>query len=529
MTHSPTTCPDCGAAFSADSPQQLCPTCLLKQAFASRTVDQPLSELSPPPSPEEIADSFPQFEVTECLGRGGMGVVYKARQKSLNRWVAIKVLAPEKIDDEKFAERFAREARTLAQLNHPNIVTVHDYGETDGLYYIVMEFVDGVNLRDLLRDGKIESTQALTIVPPICEALQYAHDKGIVHRDIKPENLLIDREGRVKIADFGIASLVGTTGESSGTPPYMAPEQGAHSHVDHRADIYALGAVLYEMLTGDRPSSPLDLPSQKVQLDIRIDDIVLRALSKEPKRRYRTANEFRSVVETFSTCYPPSISSPLGKQTTSPQFVSINKQGMFRRWWWILLLMILSTPWLFEFGTRTYLYLAPKFYSASAIIQFSGDAATKPSDAIAKELASPNHLRAVSKDLELESRWALSEAKTLQRLDTMISIRPSSEAGTCQIEINSDELGIPTLMIDTLLRSFEGDPRLSPFETISLSSNGSTPQADFGELRTFSRYFFPLIFGLLAVFIMALLQRLFPEKIPTLNDRSGRDTSLPNP
>lgn len=226
-----------------------------------------------------------------------MGVVYKARQKSLNRWVAIKILAPEKEGEKKFAERFGSEAQTLAQLNHPNIVTVFDYGETEGLYYIVMEFVDGVNLRDLLADGKMDAEQALAIIPPICEALQFAHDKGIVHRDIKPENLLIDRDGRVKIADFGIASLIGAVAEKSGTPPYMAPEQGTKGGVDHRADIYALGVVLYEMLTGERPSSPLDLPSQKVRLDIRIDDIVLRALSQEPERRYRTANDFRTVVE----------------------------------------------------------------------------------------------------------------------------------------------------------------------------------------------------------------------------------------
>ena len=227
-------------------------------------------------------------------------MVYKARQKALDREVAIKVLAGEWEGEEDFAARFEKEAKTLAQMSHPNIVTVHDFGETEGLYYIVMEFVDGVNLRDIIHDGKMEPAQALKIVPPICEALQYAHEKGIVHRDIKPENLLIDRDGRVKIADFGIASLIGANDENSGTPPYMAPEQGTHSDVDHRADIYALGVVLYEMLTGERPESPLDLPSQKVQLDIGIDDIVLRALSKEPERRYRTASEFRTVVENVS-------------------------------------------------------------------------------------------------------------------------------------------------------------------------------------------------------------------------------------
>lgn len=300
-TNSQESCSECGKPVPTDSKHQICPACLMAQAFASRTLDGDVdATVEPPPEPEEIADKFPQFEITECLGRGGMGVVYKARQKSLKRWVAIKILAPERLDDDTFAERFSREAQILAVLNHPNIVTVHDFGETEGLFYIVMEFVDGINLRDLLRDGKMESAQALNIVPPICEALQYAHEKGIVHRDIKPENLLIDRDGRVKIADFGIASLVGATGEKSGTPPYMAPEQGNADKVDHRADIYALGVVLYEMLTGDRPSSPLNLPSQKVQLDIRVDDIVLRALSKEPERRYRTAQDFQTMVETVT-------------------------------------------------------------------------------------------------------------------------------------------------------------------------------------------------------------------------------------
>ncbi|WP_193213100.1 serine/threonine-protein kinase [Luteolibacter marinus] len=252
-----------------------------------------------PPSPDEIAARFPQFEVVECLGRGGMGVVYKARQKSLDRWVAIKVLAPERIHDERFAEHFEKEAKTLARMSHPNIVTVFDHGESDGLFYIVMEYVDGVNLRDLLREGKMAPEQALAIVPPVCEALEYAHGKGVVHRDIKPENLLLDRDGRVKIADFGIASLVGATGEKSGTPPYMAPEQ-EQGTVDRRADIYALGVVLYEMLTGERPAKDVVAPSRKVEVDVKIDEMVLRALEKEPERRYQTAAEFRTMAQTMA-------------------------------------------------------------------------------------------------------------------------------------------------------------------------------------------------------------------------------------
>jgi serine/threonine protein kinase len=319
-------CPECGTPLEPDSPQSLCPACLLRQALASRTAAAPAegSSGAPPPAPEEIAAHFPQFEIVECLGRGGMGVVYKARQKSLDRWVAIKILAPERVGPERFAERFQREAHTLARLSHPNIVTVFDHGETGGWFYIVMEYIDGVNLRDLLRDGRIEPAQALAIVPPVCAALQYAHDKGIVHRDIKPENLLIDREGRVKIADFGIASMVGGTGERAGTPPYMAPEQdGAGAAADHRADIYALGVVLYEMLTGERPGRDLIAPSRKVQIDVRLDEIVLRALDRTPELRFQTADEFRTVVASiapaaFAPVPPPSPASTPDRTPPDP-------------------------------------------------------------------------------------------------------------------------------------------------------------------------------------------------------------------
>ncbi len=295
-------CPDCAVPLPADSPQELCPACLLRQALSSRTVaSDGNNSIAAVPPPEEIADKFPQFEILEYLGRGGMGVVYKARQKSLNRIVAIKILAPERDSECRFSRRFAREAELLARLNHPHIVTIHDFGQTDGLFYLVMEFVDGVNLRDLLREGKLESKQALAIIPPICEALQYAHDKGIVHRDIKPENLLLDREGRIKIADFGIAALMGADGEPAGTPPYMAPEQACiGAEVDHRADIYALGVVLYEMLTGERPGSGFAAPSRKAVLDTRLHQMVLRALEKDPDLRYQTADGFRTAAETVA-------------------------------------------------------------------------------------------------------------------------------------------------------------------------------------------------------------------------------------
>jgi tRNA A-37 threonylcarbamoyl transferase component Bud32 len=306
-------CPECGKLLPAGSQHRICPACLMAQALASRTLDpgQPGEAPSAPPEPAEIADRFPQFEILECLGRGGMGVVYKARQKSLNRLVAIKILAPERVKDPRFAGRFAHEAELLAKLNHPHIVTIHDFGETGGLYYLVMEFINGVNLRDLLREGKMAPEQALAIVPPICEALQFAHDHGIVHRDIKPENILLDRDGRVKIADFGIATIAGDASDPSGTPAYMAPEQAAHApKIDHRADIYALGVVLYEMLTGERPGNSPVAPSKRVQIDVRLDEVVLRALEHEPERRFQTAADLRTVVQNVAAERPQPTHAP---------------------------------------------------------------------------------------------------------------------------------------------------------------------------------------------------------------------------
>lgn len=299
----------------ADAPEGLCPRCLGAMHFATETVlpeERPHAAL-PPLSPEELAPSFPQLEILACLGRGGMGVVYKARQKSLDRLVALKLLAPERVHDAGFAERFAREARALAALNHPNIVTVHDFGEAGGYFYLLMEFVDGVNLREAMKAGRFTPEQALAVVPPICDALQYAHEHGIVHRDIKPENLLLDRAGWLKIGDFGIAKMLGADaeipakgvdiGESqpAGTPQYMAPEQKAGSRqADHRADIYSLGVVLYEMLTGELPADKLLPPSRKVHLDVRLDEIVLRALERVPELRYQTALDMRTQLETVA-------------------------------------------------------------------------------------------------------------------------------------------------------------------------------------------------------------------------------------
>ena len=302
-------CPRCGAEMPPDSPQGICPNCMLQVGLESHA-SNPSGGAEPagttpyragfvPPTPAELSARFPQFEILELLGQGGMGVVYKARQIALDRFVALKILPPEVGRDAAFAERFAREARALARLNHPGIVAVHDFGQVDGLFYFVMEYVDGANVRRLMQSGGLPPKEALAIVPQICDALQFAHDEGIVHRDIKPENLLVDKKGRVKIADFGLAKLLGIAAEDfnltgtrqvMGTPHYMAPEQIEKPlTVDHRTDIYALGVVFYEMLTGELPLGRFAPPSKKVQIDVRLDEIVMRALENKPELRISTS------------------------------------------------------------------------------------------------------------------------------------------------------------------------------------------------------------------------------------------------
>jgi len=430
-------CPRCSKPLPVGSPRGLCPACLLQCGLETNTVgftgehQAEATRRWQPPTVEQLAPLFGELDILELIGRGGMGAVYKAREKQLDRLVALKILPPEIGADPSFAQRFAREAQAMARLSHPNIVTIYSFGSrplslegegkgegavnpspskgegqgegaektspspgpsgrplpwrershqkplslegqgkgegaanpspskgegqgeggTGDLYYFIMEYVDGLSLRQVLNSGGVSAAEALAIVPQICDALQYAHDRGIVHRDIKPENLLLNRAGQVKIADFGLARLVGLTpsplkgegrgeGEESlplqgggqgegeslplqgggqgegegevtqgrhvlGTPQYMAPEQIARPReVDHRADIYSLGVVFYQMLTGELPKGKFEPPSRKVLIDVRLDEVVLRALEREPARRYQQVSEVRTQVETIAVTHP---------------------------------------------------------------------------------------------------------------------------------------------------------------------------------------------------------------------------------
>ncbi len=348
------------------------PADLLAQGAAEDTIGNPYP--FQPPSLEEMAALFPQFEILELIGKGGMGVVYKVRQKELDRIVALKILPPAIGETPGFAARFTREAQALAKLNHPGIVTLHEFGQQDGLYFILMEFVDGVNLAQLMHTGRISPREALAIVPQICDALQFAHDQGIVHRDIKPENILLDRLGRVKVADFGIAKLTGDVtqtflsdldsssapllteaGKIIGTPAYMAPEQIDHpSEVDHRADIYALGVVFYQMLTGELPGKELQAPSRKVHIDVRLDEIVLKAMEKNPELRYQQASMMKTQVgeigiePTVSPAVPLKSSTPKTHSTGRMIAIGCGVLGMFA----LVLLGGLSLFWYYSSVSR---------------------------------------------------------------------------------------------------------------------------------------------------------------------------------
>lgn len=273
-----------------------------------------------PLNPIELAGRFPDFEILELVGRGGMGAVYKARHLRLDRIVALKILPAEFCTDAVLSERFLREARVMAKISHPNIVLLFDFGEANGVPFLCMEFVDGINLRKAILAKTLKPAQAIAIVPQICDALQYAHDSGFVHRDIKPENILLDRVGRVKITDFGLVKILGIeaanftltgTNQVMGTPHYMAPEQTDRpQEADHRADIYALGVVFYELLTGELPRGRFVPPSEKVAVDARLDDVVFKTLAADPDCRYQQASEVTSDLDCISK---PTIQSPARK------------------------------------------------------------------------------------------------------------------------------------------------------------------------------------------------------------------------
>jgi serine/threonine protein kinase len=294
-----------------------------------------------PPTPEHLQEMLPAYEILSLLGRGGMGAVYKGRQKSLDRSVAIKILPPEAGDDDmQFVERFKNEARTMAKMNHPAIVHVYDFGETtEGQLYIVMEFIDGTDVAQMiLSQGRLPEAHALSITAHVCDALQYAHTHGVIHRDIKPANVLINQEGQVKVADFGLAKATDAsqmgltkTNMAMGTPDFVSPEALMPGvTLDGRADLYAVGVMLYQMLTGNVPRGAFQMPGIIQQTDRRFDAIIGKAMQMDREHRYQTALDLRRALDVILTtpaakvggqtlaAQPARPQKPVGKSPSAP-------------------------------------------------------------------------------------------------------------------------------------------------------------------------------------------------------------------
>src|SRR5438552_8679696 len=326
-------CQRCGAKISSDATREVCPACLLESGLglfndesvaAATDVDrdgrvQALDRKKATPPTRMLAD-FGDYELLEQIGRGGQGVVFRARQKSLNRIVALKIIGLGQWATEAHLKRFRLEAEAAARLEHPGIVPIHEVGERDGQCYFSMKFIEGGQLDDVVRRTPISTRQAAELIAKVARTVHYAHEHGILHRDIKPGNILLDANGEPHLTDFGLARLVehGSTVTGSqeimGTPSYMAPEQaiGNNAAVSSSTDIYGLGAVLYELLTGRPPfaggttyetirllldSEPRQPRSWNRKVDRDLSAVCLKCLEKNPRYRYSSALELAEDLE----------------------------------------------------------------------------------------------------------------------------------------------------------------------------------------------------------------------------------------
>lgn len=264
------------------------------------------------PQPEELAPLFPSYQILALIATGGMGAVYHAIQTSLEREVAIKILPVEFGRDPGFCAAFSAEAKAMARLNHPNLIGVYDFGEVEGMLFIVMEYVPGQSLHDACNGSALDSGEIIRLMTGIAHGLAHAHQHGILHRDIKPANILLNSQLQAKIGDFGLARPVDSQvnhGETIfGTPGYTAPEVLKPPHaMDQRADIFSLGVLLHELLTGRLPGDDPRIPSQILRCDPRFDAVIRKATHPDPQQRYQSATEIADALQKIATSAGPKV------------------------------------------------------------------------------------------------------------------------------------------------------------------------------------------------------------------------------
>src|SRR5438093_2232888 len=311
MTSAMRVCENCGEKIFSDAPKGLCPACVLETGLGS-LANEIVAGIDDPGHLADMRMDFGDYELLEEIGRGGQGVVYRARQKSLNRTVALKVIGLGQWATQAHLKRFRLEAEAAASLDHPCIVPIYEVGERDGQCYFSMKFVEGGQLDEVVKHTPLSIRQAVELIAKVARTVHYAHEHGILHRDIKPGNILLDIKGEPQLTDFGLARLVESestvtrTLEVLGTPSYMAPEQAAgnNAKLTSATDVYGLGAVLYQLLTGDPPfaggttyetikllleTEPRQPRQWNPKVDRDLSTICLKCLEKDPARRYPSA------------------------------------------------------------------------------------------------------------------------------------------------------------------------------------------------------------------------------------------------
>jgi serine/threonine protein kinase len=332
-------CIECGTDVPIDARTLgLCPRCMLGLVIDARKnilrprERRPIHEAQYQPA--DLAKALPQFHIQEMIGRGGMGIVYRAIDRKNRRPVALKILPIHQNQDVELLGRFISEARILTSLHHPNIVEAYESGQTSGFMYLAMQLIEGKSLREQLKQGPVRSQAVVEIATQVCDALTFAHERGIIHRDIKPENILLDEGLHVRLVDFGLARPFQPLPQGAsptapnqyvGTADYIAPEfRYRNQPADARADIYSLGVVMYEMLCGRLPIGHFPAPSAVAQSDKRLDKTVLRCLATDPLQRYASAAELRHALTHEGPSRVPFIAGAAALLVIVVAFVWIN-------------------------------------------------------------------------------------------------------------------------------------------------------------------------------------------------------------